>query len=204
MQGGLKLSTMISADFRTLVSFSTCKQYSDIFGEGGQWVDVVDPCAADGNYPSHTIKRVPCEQFTWGTSTPINNHPMRLRISPVIEIGWKHALPAQAIPVEMRIGAYAEWGIPLVSTETHDYDLVDYSRLENRRNAAGLILIPDNQSQLDDLLHFNSVLNSRYINHQSLLSITQISVGIKLAFVLNAGDGNRYRSSVRKKGCNCL
>ena len=204
MQGGLKLSTMISADFRTLVSFSTCKQYSDIFGEGGQWVDVVDPCAADGNYPSHTIKRVPCEQFTWGTSTPINNHPMRLRISPVIEIGWKHALPAQAIPVEMRIGAYAEWGIPLVSTETHDYDLVDYSRLENRRNAAGLILIPDNQSQLDDLLHFNSVLNSRYINHQSLLSITQFSVGIKLAFVLNAGDGNRYRSSVRKKGCNCL
>lgn len=204
MQGGLKLSTMISADFLTHVSYSTCKQYNDIYGSEGDWVDVIESWAADGNYPSHAITRVPCEQFTWSNSTPHNNHPMRLRLAPVIEIGWKHALPSQGLPVEMRIGAYAEWGFPLVSTSEHDLDLVDYSRLENRRNADGLILIPDNQSQLDDLLHFNSVLNSRYINHRSLLSITQLSVGIRLAFVLNAGDGNRYRSASRKNGCNCL
>ena len=204
MLGGLKLSTMISADFLTHVSFSTCKQYSDIYGSEGEWVDVIESWAADGNYPIHTITRVPCEQFTWGNSTPNNNHPMRLRLAPEIEIGWKHTLPSQGLPVEMRVGAFAEWGFPLVSTNEHSLNLVDYSQLENRRNADGLILIPDNQPQLDDLLRFNSVLNSRYISHRTLLSITQLSVGIKLAFVLNAGDGNRYRSASRKKDCNCL
>lgn len=204
LQGGLKISTMISADFRTRVSFSTCKQYNDIYGSGGDWVDVIESWAADGNYPTHAITRVPCEQFTWGNSTPSNNHPIRLRLAPVIEIGWKHPLPSQGLPVEMRVGVFAEWGFPLVSTTMHDLDLVDFSQLENRRNADGLILIPDNQVQLDDLLHFNSVLNSRYISHRSLLSISQISVGIKLSFVLNAGEGTRYRSASRKKGCNCL
>lgn len=202
MLGGLKLSAIVSADYRTHVSFSTCKQYCDIFGQE-EWVDVADPWAADGNYPVHALKRIPCEPFTWGNQSPANTHPMRFRLSPVFETGWKHMLGSGAVPAELRIGAYAEWGMPLFRTETHNFDLVDYSALENRRNAAGLILIPDNQDQLDDLLHFNSVLNSRYLDHSSLCVISQLSVGIRLRFAWHV-EKKRYRSSHRTSDCKCL
>lgn len=199
--GGLKLCVMLVADYRTHVTLTTRKLYNDIYGDDS-WVEVTDPWAADGNYPAHPLVTTPCKQFTWGDRTSANNNPLRFRLAPVFEIGWKYALRAASYPTELRVGAYAEWGVPLFSTQNHTLELVDYSHIESHTDASGRILIPASQDQLDQLIRFNSVLNSQYVDHSSRLSITQITVGVKLSVVLGAYSAcgkTRSRSS-----CHCL
>lgn len=200
--GGLKLCVILVADYRTHVTLTTRKMYNDIFGDGTEWVEVEEPWAADGNYPAHPLVTTPCKQFTWDDRTSANNNPLRFRLAPVLEIGWKHAFRDASYPTELRLGAFAEWGIPLFSTQNHTLELVDYSNIESRTDAAGRILIPASQTQLDELIRFNSVLNSQYVDHSSRLSITQITVGVKLSVVLGAYSAcgkTRSRSS-----CHCL
>lgn len=191
--GGVRLSSMAYGDHKVSVKMATRKVYSDIV-----LPEVEEPSDADGNYDMHMLSTDHREAYGWITEQDkgINANPLRLKLAPVLELGYRFSLRADELPKQMRIGVFAEWGIPLLKTDSRDVPLVDYSRIESRKSASGLILMPDNRDQLDSQLRLNSLLTSEYVSHASAFSLTHLMVGVRFTMLL--------RTSSSSSSCHCL
>ena len=124
-------------------------------------------------------------------------------LSPSVEFGARLRIPSNSGRVGMRLGVFAEWGIPL-EVNKNMLDLIDYSIIHSNVvtkqylqnlpndwvNVTG-VEVPDKQ-QLESGLIVNSVLNTNLINHAGALSITQLTIGIKWTILFNVTAPRHY------------
>jgi len=191
--GGVKLSAMLYASHRSDIQLSTRKVYDDIV-----LPEVEEASDADGNYASHWVRPKPGSQYGWLTDREkgVVANPFRVTVGPVVEAGVRIPIRTSLESSFIRLGFFAEWGIPVLQTSTADVPLVDYSVLESRKDRNGLILMPDNREQLDRSIRVNSLLNSEFVSHTMALSLTQLTAGIRVSILL------RPSSPLGK--CHCL
>lgn len=151
---GAKLSVAVLAKHHTTTMLSTDGTYSDLTEDG-----IIKNVSSYGYFPA--------EEFAARKDYAA---PM-LRIAPMVEAGVR--LPLRSRRVEMRLGVYAEYHIPV--SYTHDLPLVDYSQMPTTP--------PDEQTLQDmhNLLIFNPITNS-YLQSKTW---SQLTVGVKWTCLFN-------------------
>lgn len=131
--------------------------------------------STDGTYVRfiHTIKDAPtygyyaADEYTY--TAPFD---ASLKVSPLAEAGVRIPVKSKSGRVGMRLGAYAEYGIPL--SWNNQMDLVDYRLVDKNPHT-------QNQQQLRSSIVFNSVINAAF--RQNPLS--QLSAGLRWTVLFN-------------------
>lgn len=95
----------------------------------------------------------------------------QFKVSPMVEVGARIPVRSRTGRVGMRLGAYAEYGIPI--NAGRQVDLVNYALVDE--NPATM-----NQQNLKNRIIFNSVLNAN-----SLKAWSQLSVGLRWTVLFN-------------------
>ena len=127
-------------------------------------------------------------------------------LSPSLEFGARLRIPSNSGRVGMRLGVFAEWGIPL-NVSNKMMDLIDYSVIHSQVVAKQYLQNPSDPVNgwvdvigvevpsaevLQKNLIVNSVLNTNLINRVGALSLTQLSVGIKWTILFNVTTPRHY------------
>lgn len=127
-------------------------------------------------------------------------------VSPSVEFGARLRIPSNSGRVGMRLGVFAEWGIPL-NVSNKMMDLIDYSVIHSQVVAKQYLQNPSDPVNgwvdvigvevpsaevLQKNLIVNSVLNTNLINRVGALSLTQLSVGIKWTILFNVTAPRHY------------
>lgn len=125
-------------------------------------------------------------------------------LSPSLEFGARLRIPSYSGRVGMRLGVFAEWGIPM-NLNTHTMDIVDYSVIHSNIVQRDYLQDPANNVRVDVVgievptkealqngLKVNSVLHSNLINHTGALAITQFTFGIKWTILFNVTAPRHY------------
>lgn len=132
--------------------------------------------ATQGTYKRfiHTIKNAPTYGYyyedTYSYSAPFD--ASALKISPLLEAGARIPIHSKSKRLGMRIGAYAEYAIPL--SWNNKMQMVDYSSVIKNP-------FTQNQQNLRDNIVFNSILNSSFQKK----AFTQLTVGLRWTFLIN-------------------
>jgi len=188
--GGVKLSAMLYGSYKAGIRMQTRKVYDDIV-----LPEVEEASDIDGNYGSHYVSPKPGGRYMWLTDWDKGEvaNPFRVMLEPMLEAGVRIPLWINGTSHQIRLGAFVEWGVPVLKTSSEDVPLIDYSALESRRSRSGLILMPDNREQLDALIRVNSLLNSEYVSHSMALSLTQLTAGVRLTLLLRGSGSHKCR-----------
>ena len=149
---GAKLSLPVLAKHHTTTMLSTCGTYT-------RFIHTIENAPTYGYFPA--------EEYTYKKDYAA---PWML-IAPMVEAGAR--LPLRSRRVEMRLGVYAEYHIPV--SYIHDLPLVDYSQMPTTP--------PDEQTLQDmhNLLIFNPITNS-YLQSKTW---SQLTVGVKWTCLFN-------------------
>lgn len=149
---GAKLSISVLTNYGTTTMLSTDGTYS-------RFIHTIENAPTYGYFPAEEY------EYRSQSSTP------QLRIAPMVEIGSR--LPVRSSKVEMRMGVYAEYHIPI--GYTHNMPLVDYSHLSTTP--------PDEQTLQD--MHAHLVFNPLTDTDLQKKAWSQLAVGIKWTCLFN-------------------
>lgn len=132
--------------------------------------------STDGTYARffHTIQNAPTYGY-YATDTYSfkgEYDPSDLKISPTLEFGFRIPVESKSGRVGMRLGLYAEYGIPL--SWNNKFDLVDYSRVDKNP-------VTQTQSQLRSSIIFNAPVNASF----QTKAYSQLSVGLRWTVLFN-------------------
>ena len=125
-------------------------------------------------------------------------------LSPSLEFGARLRIPSYSGRIGMRLGVFAEWGVP-INLNTRTMEIVDYSVIHSNivqrdylQDAANNVRVDvvgvevPTKEALQKGLIVNSVLHSNLINHAGALAITQFTFGIKWTILFNVTAPRHY------------
>lgn len=132
--------------------------------------------ATQGTYKRfiHTIQNAPTygyyynDEYTY--SAPFD--ASSLKVSPLLEAGARIPIHTKSKRLGMRIGAYAEYAIPL--SWNNKLEMIDYGAVDKSP-------FTQNQQNLRDNIVFNSILNTSYQKK----AFNQLTVGVRWTLLIN-------------------
>lgn len=178
---GAKFSASVRSGYHANIMLSTTKIYNDALAP-----EVDKLSDKDGAYGTHLMDPKPSHLYSdpQEDDSYLTANPFRFKVSPIIEVGARIRIPSASGRVGMRVGAYAEWAIPVMGSTEQGSNLVVYDHLEYFKHG-GYTVIPNTRQYMDELIKVNSVLNTTNISRANALSLTQLTVGVKCTLLFN-------------------
>ena len=181
LMAGAKFSASFNSGYFADVMLSTTKIYTGVMAP-----TIGNLSDKDGAYSSHLVNPKPNYHYTdpEEDKNALRANPFRFKVSPLIEAGVRLRVPSNSGRVGMRLGVYAEWALPIMNKNIQGANLIVYDEIE-RNIADGHPIVPESRRLLDERLRINSILNTNVIVRDNILSLTQLTVGIKWTVLFN-------------------